>query len=527
MNVYIIVRIKFVLKNLGDKMKSLTVSKIGKLILIILLFFITSINEKALAAENHNDLDISKIDEYMNNELKRQKIPGASIAIVKGDKVQYIKGYGISGPNGNKMTPQTPVVLGSVSKSFTALAIMQLVDQGKIQLDKPVQHYIPWFRVADEEASKEITIRHLLNHTSGISEYEGQRAISEGDQSLKKLVESLKGLRLEKKVGESYQYSNLNYAILGLVIEEVTKTPYDEYIKRNIYKPLQMVNSYTDPKEDKNNTIATGYETMFGFKLPTEQLNHEANVPHGYLISSAEDMANYMMAILNKGQFKGERVLTKQSMDEMHQPSSLIKDHTYYAMGWEVDDDVISHNGWTENTYTRVLLDSEYGITLLINSFDYLNSNRYDQMVTDIYNFVKHNKPLKSSEENPFMIYIIFDLIIVVAMVFITFSIYKIFKRQKRKVKPLRVIVNVVSLLVFNFLLPLLILYEFTLVAPLSTVTLFVPGIGHALFIISLSLIIIDVIKIGKLIRIKLKTDKGSKENWRVIEFDETNHKIV
>ncbi|MGG0654975.1 serine hydrolase domain-containing protein [Rummeliibacillus pycnus] len=505
-------------------MKSLTVTKIGKLILILLMFIITSLNEKALAAENHNDLDVSKIDEYMNNELKRQKIPGASIAIVKGDKVQYIKGYGISEPNGNKMTPQTPVVLGSVSKSFTALAIMQLVDQGMIQLDNPVQQYIPWFRVSDEEASKEITIRHLLNHTSGISEYDGQRAISEGDQSLKKLVESLKGLRLEKKVGESYQYSNLNYAILGLVIEEVTKTPYDEYIRRNIYKPLQMVNSYTDPKEDKNNTIATGYRTMFGFKLPTEQLNHEANVPHGYLISSAEDMANYMIAILNNGQFKGERVLTKQSMAEMHQPSSFIDNHTYYAMGWEVNNDVISHNGWTENTYTRVLLDNEYGITLLINSFDYLNSNRYDQMVTNLYNFVKHNEPLKS-EENPFLIYIIFDLIIVVAMVFITFSIYKMFKQQKRKVKHFRVIVNVVSLLVFNFLLPLLILYDFTIVAPLSTVTLFVPGIGHALFIISISLIILGVIKIGKLIRIKLNADKSSKENRRVIEFNEINHK--
>ncbi|MGE7624707.1 serine hydrolase domain-containing protein [Viridibacillus sp. NPDC096237] len=493
-------------------MKNLKLLKIVKFVLIILLFFLTSINEKTVEAENHNDLDISKIDEYINNELERQNIPGASITIVKGDKVQYVKGYGISGPNEKEMTPQTPVVLGSVSKSFTALAIMQLVDQGMIQLDNPVQQYIPWFRLADEEASKEITIRHLLNHTSGISEYDGQRVISEGDQSLKELVESLKGLRLEKRVGESYQYSNLNYAILGLVIEEVTKTPYTEYISRNIFKPLQMENSYADPKEDKNNTIATGYQTIFGFKIPTEQLNHEANVPHGYLISSAEDMANYMIAILNKGQFKGENILSKQRMDEMHQPSSFIENHTYYAMGWEVENDVITHNGWTENTYTRVLLDEEYGITLLINSFDYFNSNRYDQMVTNIYNFVKHNKPLKSGEENPFMIYIIFDLIIVVAITFVTFSVYRIFKQQKRRAKPLRMIINVVSLIVFNFLLPLLILYYVIKVVPLSTVTLFVPGIGHALFIISLFLIIIGVINIGNLVRNRVKADESSKE---------------
>ncbi|WP_028391159.1 serine hydrolase domain-containing protein [Bacillus cihuensis] len=232
-------------------MKNLKLSKIRKLILIILFLFITLLNEKALATENHNDVDISIIDKYMNNELERLNIPGASIAIVKDEKIQYIKGYGMSGPNGKAMSPKTPVVLGSVSKSFTALAIMQLVDQGMIQLDHPVQQYIPWFTLADEAASKEITIRQLLNHTSGISEYDGQVAISQGDQSIKKLVEGLREVHLTKGVGETYQYSNLNYSILGLVIEEVTKTPYTEYISSNIFKPLQMENSYADPKEDK------------------------------------------------------------------------------------------------------------------------------------------------------------------------------------------------------------------------------------------------------------------------------------
>ncbi|AZV41595.1 serine hydrolase domain-containing protein [Peribacillus asahii] len=481
-------------------MKNVKLSKIGKLILIILFFFITSLNEKVLATENHNDVDISKIDEYMNNELERLNIPGASIAIVKDEKVQYIKGYGISGPNGKEMTSQTPVVLGSVSKSFTALAIMQLVDQGMIQLDHPVQQYIPWFTLANEEASKEITIRHLLNHTSGISEYDGQVAISQGDQSIKKLVESLRDVHLTKGVSETYQYSNLNYSILGLVIEEVTKTPYAEYISSNIFKPLQMENSYADSKEDKNNTIAVGYQTMFGFKMPTEQLNHEANVPHGYLISSAEDMANYMIAILKKGQFKGESVLSKQSINEMHQPSSFIGNDIYYAMGWEVNKDVITHNGWTENTYSRVILDEEYGITLLINSFDYYNSNRYDEIMTNLYNFIKHNEPLKASEENPFMIYIMFDLIIAVAIAYIFFSIYKIFNQQKRKITSFRLFLNVVSLIVFNFLLPFLLLYFVTQVVPLSVATIFAPGIGHALFIIPLFLIIIGVINIGKLV---------------------------
>ncbi|WP_028391158.1 serine hydrolase domain-containing protein [Bacillus cihuensis] len=243
---------------------------------------------------------------------------------------------------------------------------------------------------------------------------------------------------------------------------------------------------------------------MFGFKMPTEQLNHEANVPHGYLISSAEDMANYMIAILKKGQFYGKSVLSKQSLNEMHQPSSFIRNDIYYAMGWEVDKNVITHNGWTENTYSRVILDEEYGITLLINSFDYYNSNRYDEIVTNLYNFIKHNEPLKTSEESPFMIYIIFDLIIAVAIAYIFFSIYKIFKQQKRKITPFWLFLNLVSLIVFNFLIPFLLLYFVTQVVPLSVATIFAPGIGHALFIIPLFLIIIGVINIGKLVLVKV-----------------------
>ena len=195
----------------------------------------------------------------MTNEIERLNIPGASLAIVKGDQVEYLQGYGISNPDGTEMTPQTPVVLGSVSKSFTALAIMQLVEQGKINLKEPVQTYIPWFQIADQEEAEKMTIQHLLNQTSGLSTYDGQVAISKGDQTLKEHIQSLTNTELTYPVGEQYQYSNLNYGILGLVVEEVTNKSYQEYINEYIFKPLEMNNSYADPKDDINNTIAVGY----------------------------------------------------------------------------------------------------------------------------------------------------------------------------------------------------------------------------------------------------------------------------
>lgn len=494
-------------------MKNGGLSGVRKLVLFVLLLFTISLNGRTLAAESHNHIDTTKIDEYINHELESLHIPGASIAIVKGDKVQYIKGYGQSDPDGKEMTPQTPVVLGSVSKSITALAIMQLVEQGRIQLDSPVQQYIPWFQLADEKAAKEITIRQLLNHTSGISEYDGQQAISQGDQSLKKLVESLKVLHLKGSAGEAYQYSNLNYSILGAVIEEVTNTSYAEYIKSHIFIPLEMENSYADRKDDKNNTTAVGYQTRFGMKVPTEQLAHEANVPHGYLISSAEDMANYMIALINKGEFKDESVLSKQSINEMHQPSSHIWNDSYYGMGWEVRPDMITHNGWTENTYTRVILGEEYGITVLVNSFDYFNSNRYDQMVTDIYQFIQYNEALKLNKDYPYTIYIIFDCIMALATAFIAFSIYKIFKPYRLKGKSFGLFVHAVSLLVLHFFIPFFLLYYLTRVVPFSAAALFLPGIGHALFIIPVCLIMIGVIKVIRLVRYKTKPKVGSKEN--------------
>ena len=108
---------------------------IGKIFVITILMLMTSVNGVVFANEKestNDNLDISKIDEFMTNEIERLNIPGASLAIVKGDQVEYLQGYGISNPDGTEMTPQTPIVLGSVSKSFTALAIMQLVEQGKI-----------------------------------------------------------------------------------------------------------------------------------------------------------------------------------------------------------------------------------------------------------------------------------------------------------------------------------------------------------------------------------------------------------
>src|SRR5260370_33675392 len=109
------------------------------------------------------------VDAYITAQMRSMRIPGLALGIVKGDQIVYLRGFGVDYPSGHPVTPQTPFIIGSRTKSFTALAIMQLVEQGKVELDAPVQRFIPWFRLADSDASAQITLRHLLNHTSGIS----------------------------------------------------------------------------------------------------------------------------------------------------------------------------------------------------------------------------------------------------------------------------------------------------------------------------------------------------------------------
>ena len=105
----------------------------------------------------------AEIENFVMDEMAAQRIPGLALGIVEGDRIAYVRGFGTADDSGRKVTPQTPFIIGSLSKSFTALAVMQLVEANKIELGAPVQRYLPWFRVADEKASAEITVRHLLN----------------------------------------------------------------------------------------------------------------------------------------------------------------------------------------------------------------------------------------------------------------------------------------------------------------------------------------------------------------------------
>src|SRR5436190_9421077 len=127
--------------------------------------------------------DFEDVDSYVSAKMKELGIPGAALVIVQGDQIVHLKAFGVADASGRPVTPQTPFFTGSTGKSFTALAIMQLVEAGKIKLDAPVETYLPWFRVADAHSSALITVRQLLNQTSGLPHSIGQIQLANTDLS--------------------------------------------------------------------------------------------------------------------------------------------------------------------------------------------------------------------------------------------------------------------------------------------------------------------------------------------------------
>jgi CubicO group peptidase (beta-lactamase class C family) len=180
------------------------------------------------------------VDNYISSRMKELGIPGAALVIVQGDQIVHLKAFGVADGSGRLVTPQTPFFTGSTGKSFTALAIMQLVEADKIKLDAPVQTYLPWFRVADPNASAVITVRQLLNQVSGLPHVIGQTQLANADKSdsaIENNVRALARVELGAPPGRRYEYSNANYVTLGMVIQAVTGQSYEKYIREHIFRP--------------------------------------------------------------------------------------------------------------------------------------------------------------------------------------------------------------------------------------------------------------------------------------------------
>lgn len=337
---------------------------------VILLFCMICFGEvPAIAEEKNMNPDFDKIDLFIEQEMKTCRIPGLSLGIVTGNEIIYLKGYGIADPTGRKVTPGTPFPIASLSKSFTAMAIMQLAEAQKLDLDQPVQTYIPMFQLSDQKASAAITVRELLNHTSGIGTREEYALDTLRDDSvtLEEYIASMGRIKPGRKV---FQYGNLNYNILGKVIENVTGLPYGEYIMNNIFSPLEMKNSYVSQEKAQAEGMAVGYRSLFGFPVPTVLPYRIYNLPAAGIISSSEDISKYMTALLNSGNYKNRQILSKSGTASLMAPSAKVSEYVSYGLGWYVTSGSVYHGGELIHFQSKVKLlpEDSVGVAILYNT---------------------------------------------------------------------------------------------------------------------------------------------------------------
>jgi len=460
-------------------MNSIQTSLVIIILCLAILFSSTVIRVKAISTKEVED-DFANIDEYVDAQRERLGIPGLSLGIVQGDQIVHLKGFGIADSLGKPVTAQTPFHIGSLTKSFTALAVMQLVEAGKIDLDVPVKTYLSWFTLADEEASARITVRHLLNHTSGISEKDGNRFWSSA-ATMEEAVRQMRRIHLSHPVGTKFQYCNLNYVVLGLIVEKISGQTYADYVTGHILSPLDMHNSYASHSDAAADGLSDGHYYVLNRAYKRDGVYPPAYLATGLLISSAEDMSHYLITHLNAGKYGEIAVLSQQGVAELHNPSvPMAIPGRSYAMGWSVSSfdgvNSISHRGDITNFHGIVIMQPEngHGVVMLANATGFVQIMQLDDIANGVMNLLNGKQPTLSTM--PFMLRFLYWSILLTVFLQIIWTAYVLLQGQPNGWQSIvALILNVAVGIFFLFGVPGLVPF------PLSSLTAYYPEIGFAL----------------------------------------------
>ena len=445
--------------------------------------------------------DFQSIDAFVNSQMQAMHIPGVALGIVAGDQIVYRKGFGVANASGQPMTAQTPLILGSTSKSFTALAVMQLVEAGKIDLDAPVRRYLPWFQVGAAQSTSTITVRHLLNQVSGIpTRAVGESLTGNGEETLEQLVRALSQVALIAPAGATYQYSNLNYTTLGLIVQTVAGQSYESYVQQHIFEPLQMAESFTSQHEALRSGagLATGYRWWYGLALPAELPYLRGSVPAGFLISSVEDMTHYLVAQMNGGRYLDTSLLTPSGITQLHSPAAAMNGQGHaYGMGWVISparglqgEPTIWHGGDTANFHSDMIIlpRKQLGIIVLTNVNGELarTTNAQGILAQGVQRLLLGQQP--PSNSTFWQRYLLFDATLFLCSVLALVSVLRLLRRRKQPLKrdPLSLGIGLALPLLWEIGLPigLLLVFPTQMQASWPLILLYFPDLGYWLLLI-------------------------------------------
>lgn len=320
--------------------------------------------------------DTAAADRVVEGALDEFGYRGMAIAVTREGKVLYTRGYGVADDSGRPVTADTPFILGSTSKSFAGLAAMQLLEAGKLELDAPVTRYLPWFKTRDQRQSARITVRMLLAHTSGLpylfradQDIDGREATSALEEAVRGAVQA----DLMFALGSEFLYSNLGYKTLGLIVQTVSGEPYGEYLQRHVLTALRMNRTFTSWRVARDFGLSTGYSYTLGRFIPRDNYPSRSLTPEGGVISTANDLAHYLIAQAGDGRYEAAAVISPAGNLRLHTPFAGTP-RSGYAMGWRVghraDMTIVSHGGEFPGFTSLLALvpERQCGVAVLNNS---------------------------------------------------------------------------------------------------------------------------------------------------------------
>ena len=313
------------------------------------------------------------IDSQFAEGMDSFNIPGATFILVQGDSILHMNGYGMA-----DLETITPVYsessifgIASISKTFVGLAIMQLFEEGKVQLDQDINKYLKTFQI-DYKFEEPITIKHLLTHTAGFDE----RNIATAVRTEKNVISLAQYLKKRmppqiRPANEALTYSNHGYDLLGLIVEEVSDLPFEVYVRKMILKPLGMNSSGFKRQPALKKNYVTSYLQKDSLLIPYK-LNFQLGYPSGSFSSTASDMGHYISMYLNNGSFQGVQIIDSATVLKMHE--TAFKNYEESENGWLLGfyEDrlnglkIVTHGGDVQGFASELMLIPEKNIGLFL-----------------------------------------------------------------------------------------------------------------------------------------------------------------
>jgi len=268
------------------------------------------------------NIEVNKLAADLEPEIRRAlvegNIPSATIALVSGDKVIWTGAYGES--NLRARTPatvNTVYLIGSTFKAMSTVALLQQMEQGKFKLDEPVNKYLD-FKIQNEDPKNPVTFRHLFTHTSGLTGDFGAVPVwnNAAPTTLDEFVRT--SLKVAHPPMTKVEYSNPAFTLIGYLVEKFSGVPYRQYIKENIFKPLEMTSTEFDPTPDMDERLSVPYvvNKETGKQEPTVRIR-AAVYPAGIVYGTILDQSNWLIANLNGGIFKGKHIISEATLNQM------------------------------------------------------------------------------------------------------------------------------------------------------------------------------------------------------------------